>query len=406
GAAGLCLHELVAAQARRTPAAVAVVAGGEELSYAGLVARAGSLARRLRALDVGPEVRVGVLVERSADMVVALVGVLTAGGAYVPLDPAYPDERLRFMLRDSGATIVVTQETLRGRLPDGVETVSLTAADTAAPDLPPSTVVPECLAYLIFTSGSTGRPKGVGIEHRAAAALVSWALARFDRRHFDGVLASTSISFDLSVFEIFGPLSCGGCVLVARDALELPALPARDRVRLVNTVPSAAAELVRAAALPPSVSLVGLAGEPLPRSLAERLHGLPGRPEVWNLYGPSEDTTYSTAAHLVPGDPRVPVGRPIANGRVHLLDAALRPVPAGVPGEAYLAGVGLARGYLGRPDLTAERFLPDPWGAAGERLYRTGDLMRRLPDGSLDFLGRLDHQIKLRGFRIELGEIE
>ncbi|HEV2735721.1 MAG TPA: non-ribosomal peptide synthetase, partial [Longimicrobiaceae bacterium] len=259
---------------------------------------------------------------------------------------------------------------------------------------------------LIYTSGSTGTPKGVVIEHRSAVAFLEWARGEFTAEEMAGVLASTSVCFDLSVFELFLPLAVGGTVVLAENATELPRLPARDRVTLVNTVPSAAAELVRAGGIPASVRSVNLAGEPLGGALAEALHAA-GVGTVRNLYGPSEDTTYSTWTAVPRGAGREPtIGRPVANTRAYVLDGSLEPAPVGVPGELYLAGAGLARGYLGRPELTAERFVPDPFSAGGGRLYRTGDRARWLPAGELEFLGRLDHQVKLRGFRIEPGEIE
>jgi acyl-coenzyme A synthetase/AMP-(fatty) acid ligase/acyl carrier protein len=267
--------------------------------------------------------------------------------------------------------------------------------------------IPESTAYLIYTSGSTGRPKGVQIEHRSAAAFLHWAAASFDRADVDRVLLSTSLCFDLSVFELFLPLAVGGAVVVAENALALPTLPARDEVTLVNTVPSAAAELVRAGAVPSGVRVMNLAGEPLPRSLADALTALPGV-RLFNLYGPSEYTTYATWTEVLHAEPHPPtIGGPLANTRVYLADLALHPVPFGVPGELCLGGAGLARGYLGRPALTAEKFVPDPFGGVpGARLYRTGDLARWREDGALDFLGRIDHQVKVRGFRIEPGEVE
>jgi amino acid adenylation domain-containing protein len=408
-----CLHELFEAQVARTPEAEALVAGGERWTYRQLDERANRLARYLRSLAVGPEARVGVFLERSADLVAGLLGVLKAGGAYVPLDPAYPAERLGFMLEDAGISVVLASRKLRDRLPAsataGRVRVALTekAAGEAA-TAPPPAAGPGNLAYLIYTSGSTGRPKAVAIEHRSAAVLVHWAREAFTPAELAGVLAATSISFDISVFELFAPLSWGGKVILAADALELPALPAAGEVTLVNTVPSAMAELVRADALPAGVRVVNLAGETLPRPLVDRVYASGRVERVFNLYGPSEDTTYSTCALIARGGRREPsIGRPVADTRVHLLDRRGQRVPVGVPGELFLAGGGLARGYLGRPELTAERFVPDPFAAApGGRMYRTGDLARFLPDGELEFLGRLDHQVKVRGFRIELGEIE
>jgi amino acid adenylation domain-containing protein len=398
------LHGLFEEQAARTPEAEALVAGEEHLTYAELNHRATELAHQLRRLGVGPEVRVGVRLGRSADLVVSLLGVLKAGGAYVPLDPKYPQERLDLMLEDSGAHVVIDPLFLRR------------TAETDASGLPPlpaGAPGPGNLAYLIYTSGSTGRPKAVAIEHRSASFLAQWARRVFQPEELSGVLAATSIAFDLSVFEIFVPLAWGGRVILAENALELPRLAARSAVTLVNTVPSAMAELVRSGGIPASVRTVNLAGEPIPPALAEAIHALPAllpeRVRLYNLYGPSEDTTYSTWTLIAPGSD-VTIGRPIDGTWAFVLDPHLEPLPVGVPGELYLGGSGLARGYLGRPELTAERFVPDPFGGLrggpGARLYRTGDLVRRRPDGDLDFLGRIDHQVKIRGFRVELGEVE
>jgi amino acid adenylation domain-containing protein len=401
----VCLHELVAGQARRTPEAEAVVAGDLRLTYAELARRAGDLAGRLSALGVGPEVRVGVSMSRSADLIVSVLGVLESGAAYVPLDPAYPRERLSYLLDDSGAAVLLTGEGTPDLAFPGPK-LDVRSLPSPAGERPvPSRTEAGNLAYLIYTSGSTGRPKAVAVEHRSAVALVRWAREVFSPEELSGVLASTSLGFDLSVFEIFVPLSYGGRVILAENALELPRLAAAGEVTLVNTVPSAIAELVRGDGLPVSVRTVNLAGEPLPGELARRIYAQPSVQRVLNLYGPSEDTTYSTWAQA-PGDGSAPsIGGPIAGTRAYVLDARGDLVPVGVPGELYLGGEGLARGYLGRPELTAEKFVPDPFGSGG-RLYRAGDLVRRRPDGALDFLGRIDHQVKIRGFRIELGEVE
>jgi len=417
----VCLHHLVAAWVRERPGAVAVVHGEERVTYAELWARAEELARYLSALGVGPESLVAVCAERSPALVAGLLGVLAAGGAYVPVDPAYPPTRSAQILEDCGAAVLLTEERLLPRLPrllqPGARTVLLDAFAAAGQGggvrgtggARDRGVGGENLAYVIYTSGSLGRPKGVAIRHAAIVARLRWSAAAFSAAEMAGVLAATSVCFDLSVWELFAPLSRGGTVILAANALELPALPARGDVRLVNTVPSVIAELVSAGALPAGVRTVSLAGEPLPAALVRRLAGEPGVRRVWNLYGPSEDTTYSTGAvMMVMAEAAAPpIGRPLPGTRTYVVDRWLAPLPAATPGELLIAGAGLSRGYLGRPDLTAERFLPDPFAAEpGARLYRTGDLVRTRTDGSLEFLGRIDHQVKMRGFRIELGEIE
>jgi amino acid adenylation domain-containing protein len=409
------LAGLFAEQAARTPGATALVVGLTRLTYGDLAARVDRLARRLAAQGVGPEVGVALFLPRTADLVIAMLATLAAGGFYVPLDPAYPAARLAFLLSDSSAAVLVTTGALAPAAPAGAaRTIRLDGPEAALPSpLSMQRARPANLAYLIYTSGSTGRPKAVAITHASASLLVRWAQGVFSEAERSAVLAATSIAFDLSVFEIFLPLSSGGTVILADNVLALAELPARAEVTLVNTVPSALAELLRLGALPPSVRTVNLAGEALPRALADQVHALPGVERLYNLYGPSEDTTYSTFAEVERQSGRTPgIGRPIAGTSAYVLGGgvgggAAEPLPVGVPGELYLGGAGLARGYLGRPELTAERFVLDPFsGGFGARLYRTGDLVRRRPAGELDFLGRRDQQVKVRGFRIELGEVE
>jgi amino acid adenylation domain-containing protein len=274
------------------------------------------------------------------------------------------------------------------------------------PSVPWPEPIPGNLAYVLYTSGSTGTPKGVAIEHRSAVAFIRWARTVFSAEDLAATLAATSICFDLSVFELFVTLTAGGTVVLAENALSLPGHPAANEVTLLNTVPSAMTELVRSGGVPPSVRAINLAGEALKGMLVRSLYERTAVTQVFNLYGPSEDTTYSTVAPM-PRDVESPaIGRPVTGTRAYVLDPHLRPVPIGVAGAIYLAGDGLARGYFGRPDLTADRFIPDPYGAPGARLYHTGDLARWRPDGEMDYLGRIDHQVKVRGFRIELGEVE
>ncbi len=410
---GSCLHELFAAQAERTPDAVAVACQGERVTYSDLLQRSRRIAHRLRALGVSLERPVGVCLERTPDLVTVLLGILQAGGVYVPLDPTYPTEHLAYLLEDCGrgfeAPLVVTREPLLARLGRRVQSICL---DRDAPGLaceceddPQVLIGPENLAYLIYTSGSTGRPKGVAITHSNAVALVHWSADVFPPDDLSGVLASTSINFDLSIFELFVPLSRGGTVILADNALALAALPEAAEVTLINMVPSAMAELLRLEALPQGVRTVNLAGEPLSQGLVAEIEKQRDV-RILDLYGPSEDTTYSTFAQRFGSEPAT-IGRPITNGRAYVLDRWERLAPVGVAGEIWLSGTGLARGYFHRPELTAQRFVPDPFSQEpGQRIYRTGDLARFRTDGCLELLGRIDRQVKVRGFRIELGEVE
>ena len=417
--AGDTLHGLFFRQARETPERVALWAAdndedaSHEITYAQLATAVAGLAHHLRSRGVGPEVRVGVLAPRRPELVVGLLGVLAAGGAYVPLDPAYPADRIGFTLEDSAVPVLL----VCGGLPEGLGEIEITAevidlldfspaSGAVEPAEPPtSETSADHLGYVIYTSGSTGRPKGVAIAHHSAVALLRWARTEFDDDALRGVLASTSVCFDLSVFEIFLPLATGGRIVLVENALALPRLDASAAVTLVNTVPSAMGEL--AGRLPSSVRVVNLAGEPLGRELVEAIAEQGIGVAIYNLYGPSEDTTYSTWVRVPTGVAEPPtIGVPIAESRAILVDRHGEPSPEGVPGELLLGGAGLARGYLGRPALTAERFVPDPWSQEpGSRLYRTGDLVRWGAGEELEFLGRLDHQVKVRGFRIELGEI-
>ena len=400
-------------QAEMLPDSIALIFDETRWTYGELNKRANQLAHYLKTFGVGAETLVCICMERTPQMIVGILGTLKAGGAYLPLDPAYPQERLRFMLEDSRATVLLTQQRLLENLPthaariiclDGTDAV----LEEQSEENPVSNVKPENLAYLIYTSGSTGRPKGVAIEHRSAVAFLHWVKTVFSAQQLAGVMFSTSICFDLSIFELFAPLSIGGKVILCENALQLPALRLADEVTLINLVPSALAELLRADGIPMSVRTVNLAGEPLSLELVRETYRKQHVERVFNLYGPSEDTTYSTGI-LLERESREPpsIGRPIANTQVYLLDQHMQPVPAGAPGSLYLGGDGMARGYLNASGLTAEKFMPHPFSVEpGRRLYQTGDLARYLPDGNLEFLGRADQQVKIRGFRIELGEIE
>jgi amino acid adenylation domain-containing protein len=406
---GKCIHELFEAQVERSPEAAAVIDENVRLTYGELNGRANRLAHRLRELGVGPDTLAGICLARTERMLVAILAVLKAGGAYVPVDPGYPKERIDFILGDAKVPVFITESALESiRPPEGTHVILLDPGweetASARDDNPSSGVKPAHVAYVIYTSGSTGKPKGVAIEHRNSVALISWAREVFTPDELAGVLASTSICFDLSVFEMFVPLSWGGAAIVAENALALLGLPMRNEVTLVNTVPSAIRELVRMKGVPASVRVINLAGEPLVTALVDEIHAGTNAEKVYDLYGPSETTTYSTFALRKPGEPAT-IGRAIANEKILLLDADGRPVAAGEAGEIYIGGAGVARGYLNRPELTAERFVPDQ-SEPGGRLYRTGDLARWRPDGNLEFLGRMDFQVKIRGFRIEPGEIE
>jgi amino acid adenylation domain-containing protein len=416
----LCLHQLFEAQAARTPDAIALDFEGEQLTYAGLNGRANQLARHLRARGVRQEVSVGVLLERSPEMVIALLGVLKAGGAYVPLDPGYPKERLGFMLEDARAGLLVAQRGLLARLPDrACEVVCLdaegefvAAQDASNLDLH---VSPSNLAYVIFTSGSTGRPKGAMNEHRGIHNRLVWMQQAYRLDESDRVLQKTPFSFDVSVWEFFWPLMTGARLVIARpeghrDNAYLAGLIASQGITTVHFVPSMLQAFLEEPGARECVSLrrVICSGEELAYELTERFHAL-SEAELHNLYGPTEAAVDVTFWRCERGGVRklVPIGRPIANTRIYLLDESSAPQPIGLAGELHIGGAGVGRGYLNRPGLTAERFTPDPFGGRpGARLYRTGDVARHLPGGEVEFLGRRDGQVKVRGYRVELREVE
>ena len=403
------LADAVRASVGRGPDRIALRHRGTALTYARLWEDSSRWLAALRGAGVRPGDLVGVCLERTPSLIAGLIAIHRAGAAYVPLDPGYPQERIAFILDDSGAEIVLAQRStapvLGGRHTLLTEELPADPAPGHGQEADVQ-VAGEDLAYVIYTSGSTGRPKGVLIEHRQVLALIRWGEQAYSAEERAGVLASTSICFDLSVFEIFVTLATGGTIVLADNALELPTLADRDHVALVNTVPSAMTVLASHGDLPASVRTVNLAGEPLTRALADAVYACGHVQRVRNLYGPSEDTTYSTEA-TVPrdADEEPSIGVPLPGSRAYLLGDDGQQVPDGEVGELYLAGAGVTRGYLDRPELTAERFLPDPF-VAGERMYRTGDLCVLGADGELRYRGRTDHQVKIRGFRVELGEIE
>ena len=402
------LGRLLELQAARTPEAVAVEGSGQRLSYRELEARAHRLGRRLRREGVGPEVRVGVLLEKSVEAVVAFWGIQKAGGVYVPLEAVLPAERLEWMARDAGVRAVVTRRGLedRCRPPEGVPVVVL---EEVGEDTGPleSGVRAGNAAYVLYTSGSTGRPKGVEVTHEGACDLIRGKARAFGVGAESRVMQFSSLGFDVSLWDYLLALAVGGTLYV----------PAGGKVPLGEELRrELVAGAVTVLALPPSVlallpdeglehlRVVMAAGEACPAELVERWGR--GRRFV-NGYGPTEVSVLATWEECVPGESRPPIGKPLANTQAYVLDGAMRPVPPGVSGELYLGGPGLARGYVGRPELTAERFVPNPFGREpGERLYRTGDLVRWRADGRLDFLGRVDAQVKVNGVRVEPGEVE
>ncbi|WAL62945.1 amino acid adenylation domain-containing protein [Amycolatopsis cynarae] len=406
--------ELFARQAALRGADEAVVSDAGSLSYAELEARANRLARYLVSLGVGPERLAGVMLPRSTELVVALLAVHKAGGAYVPLDPGYPADRLEFMVADSAPVCVVTTRQLADRLPGATPPVVVddpavsgaVAGLSDAPVLDGERLAPlgvDSPAWVIYTSGSTGRPKGVVVSHRGIGNLVAGQSERFAIDRGSRLLQFASLSFDVAAAEIYGTLLCGGCLVLAEAGLAGLAQVVAARGVTHVMMPPVALGTLPEGALPPGMTLV-VGGDACPPELVARW--APGRRMV-NVYGPTEATVVVTTSEpLPPGDAVVPIGRPIVGARVFVLDKWLRPVPPGVVGELYVAGPGLARGYLGRAALTAERFVASPFGPPGTRLYRTGDLARRNQQGELVFAGRTDAQVKVRGFRIELGEIE
>jgi len=408
------VHGLFEAQAARTPDAQAVVFDGQSLSYAELNARANRLAHHLRALGAGPDGLVGVWMERGLDMVVALLAILKAGAAYVPLDPAFPQDRLDYMMEDAGLQVVLTHAALAPGLPQGVTGVCLDSDEARLAALSPLNLSPgagpQNLAYVIYTSGSTGRPKGVMLEHRAVVNFLRSMQREPGIGAQDRFVAVTTLSFDIAGLEIHGPLTAGGTVVLASraaalDGLRLAQLLERERATLLQATPATWRLLLDSGwrGRPGLKMLCG--GEALPRELAEQLLATGG--ELWNMYGPTETTIWSTLERVTNPAQGIAIGKPIANTQVYVLEPSGQPAPIGVGGELCIGGDGLARGYRNREELTAEKFVTlDLPGVGPTRVYRTGDVVRWLADGRLAYVGRRDHQVKVRGFRIELGEIE
>ncbi|MFP4099127.1 amino acid adenylation domain-containing protein [Coleofasciculus sp.] len=416
----LCIHQLFETQVERTPDAIAIVFEDQQLTYRELNTKANQLAHHLQKLGVSPEVLVGLCVERSLEMVVGLLGILKAGGAYVPLDPTYPSERLAFMLSDSQAPLLLTQKQLLQRLPEHQGHIICLdtkgeAWEMISQENPVSNVTPENLAYVIYTSGSTGKPKGVQIPHTAVVNFLKSMECKPGLTESDTLLAVTSISFDIAALELYLTLMVGAqLVLVSRevatDGKKLSARLTAAGATVMQATPATWRMLLAAEWQGSSQLKILSGGEALPSDLAKQL--LKKGASVWNLYGPTETTIWSTV-HKVEATERsgalASIGRPIANTQIYLLDSQGQPVPIGIPGELHISGAGLARGYLNRPNLTADKFIPNSFAYLDDqptRVYKTGDLARYLPDGTIEYLGRIDHQVKIRGCRIELGEIE
>ncbi|MBP5975680.1 amino acid adenylation domain-containing protein [Brasilonema sp. CT11] len=409
-----CIHQLFEEQVQRTPDAVAVVFENQQLTYHELNCRANQLAHYLLSLGVGADVLVGICVERSLEMIVGLLGILKAGGAYIPLDPEYPQERLRFILEDAQVSVLLSQQHLVEKLPEcQAQLISLDTnwqlISQLSQENPITDIQASNLAYVIYTSGSTGQPKGVQISHQSVNNFLSAMQQRPGITKQDTLLAITTISFDIAALEIFLPITVGASMVIARrdvtlDGRELFDLLVKSKATIMQATPATWRLLLDSNYQFSDLKIL-CGGEALPWDLVNQL--LAKSASLWNLYGPTETTIWSTVCQLESHDSLISIGRPIDNTQIYILDQNLQPVPVGVPGELHIGGAGLARGYLNRPELTQEKFIPNPFEeAGGSKLYKTGDLARYLLDGNIEYLGRIDNQVKIRGFRIELGEIE
>ncbi|MGA8656965.1 MAG: amino acid adenylation domain-containing protein, partial [Chthoniobacterales bacterium] len=412
----VCLHELIEAQVERTPDAIALVFEDESLTYSEVNRRANQLAHRLHKLGVGPEVIVGVFAERSLEMVIGLIATLKAGGAYLPLDPTYPADRLAFMLGDAQPRVVLAQRRLVARLTKYDAKVVFLEDDFAAESdaNPPNRTHSENLAHVIYTSGSTGQPKGVLTEQKAIVNQLLWRIEQYGFDSSDVFLQKTTFTFDVSVWELLLPPMLGARMVLLRpgaekEPLELAEVIERNQVSVIHFVPSMLGvflESLEAGRSLGSLRRCFCGGEALGAELTKRFFERFGdRTELHNLYGPTETAIDVTFYPVRSPEDTIPIGRPLANTSLYILDSHKRPVPIGVAGELCIGGVQVARGYLNRPELTAERFIANPF-KAGERLYRSGDLTRWRADGNIEYLGRMDDQVKIRGYRIELGEVE
>ncbi len=409
-----CIHQLFEEQVFKTPNNIAVFFDDEQITYKQLNERANQLSFFLKKKGVKPETLIGVCMERSIDMIIGLFAILKSGGAYVPIDSTYPQERISYILKDSNCSLLLTQNKLKSELSHIQNTELICTDDDALKEEISKEQITnlQCysevnnLAYIIYTSGSTGQPKGVAIEHRNAYVLIKWSQATYNLQEIEGMLASTSINFDMSVFEIFFTLSTGCSIILEKNILSVTDSLNKNRITFINTVPSGIKQLLSENSIPSSVKVINLGGEYLKQELVEEIYTFNSSLKVFDLYGPSEDTTFSTFALRKP-NAKPNIGRPLDNTQMYILDSNKYVQPVGMPGELYIAGDGLARGYLNRSDLTLEKFLHNPFSnQPGSRMYKTGDIVRYLPDGNIEFIERIDDQVKIRGFRVELGEIE